>query len=155
MHPDLVLLNYPLDRTQLLADAAAARANAAGYTDPRLNGYVFNDWVMAKHTSPYIESIIKDFEVVGSPRFYWQEPHAVVPFHVDNGTQCSINFVLSDDPAPVSFADAECVYQQALLNTSVLHGVTNGNTQRILLKISIFNETFEQVRDRIKYKLHP
>jgi len=36
-----------------------------------------------------------------------------------------------------------------LLNTSIMHGVKNGNKERILLKISIFDRPYEQVAKQI------
>jgi hypothetical protein len=50
------------------------------------------------------------------------------------------------------FFGNDYVYTQVLLNTTLPHSVTNGATERILLKISIFDETYEQLSARISYK---
>ena len=39
---------------------------------------------------------------------------------------------------------------QSLLNTQNMHGVINGNEDRLLFKLSIFDESFETVADKIK-----
>jgi hypothetical protein len=93
-----------------------------------------------------------DFEVDGRPRFYWLEPNAVIPEHVDNGTQCSINLIITEDAAPITIDGTEYHYRQALLNTTVPHSVQNSDKERIMLKISIFDETYQQLVERIKYK---
>ena len=97
---------------------------------------------------------MSDFEIDGRPRFYWLEPFAKIPEHVDNGTQCSVNLILTETPAPITIAGNEYTYQQALLNTTIPHAVFNGSVERIMLKISIFDVTYEQLAKRIKYKLN-
>jgi len=149
----LVHLNYPLDKERLLADSVEASKVAKSYQDPRYPEHVFDYWNISKYTSEYIEQIMKDFEVEGKPRFYWLKANAILPEHVDNGTTCSINFVLSDNPSPVTFGDKDYMYSMVLLNTSIPHSVTNGNSDRLLFKISIDNVLFEDLAQRIKYKL--
>jgi hypothetical protein len=93
-----------------------------------------------------------DFQVLGKPRFYWTAPNSCIPEHVDNGTQCSLNFILSPDPAPITFYGIDYYYKQVLLNTTLPHSVNNGPIERVLLKISIFDETYQQLAARINYK---
>lgn len=147
----LVLLNYPLDKQQLIEEANYIKSQAVPYTDPRYN-VTIEEWLICKHNSSYIKNIMDDFEVNGKPRFYWLAPHAHLPEHVDNGTTCSINFVLSDQAAPVTVGGIDYVYEQALLNTSILHSVTNGPTERLLFKISISNISYEELYSIIKYQ---
>jgi hypothetical protein len=152
MHP-LTRLYYPLDTTSLLQSAVNAHLSAAPYTDSRYPSLRKEDWYIGRYTDSHIDKIMRDFEVDGSPRFYWLEPFATIPQHVDNGTQCSINLILTENPAPITVDGIDYTYQQALLNTTVPHSVTNGDTERIMLKISIFDETYESLSARIKYKL--
>lgn len=149
----LVRLDYPLDKARLLQDSIEARKVSHPYQDPRFPEHEFNYWDISRFTSEYIEQIMADFEVKGKPRFYWLKANSVLPEHVDNGTTCSINFVLSDNPAPVTFGDKEYTYSMVLLNTSIPHSVTNGDTERLLFKISIMDESFEDLSKRIKYKI--
>jgi hypothetical protein len=148
----LVHLNYPIDLNRILESAARAKIESKPYTDSRYPELLLDQWHIGKYTDEYIESIISDFEVEGRPRFYWLEPYATIPEHVDNETQCSINLIITDDPAPITINGTDFVYRQALLDTTVPHSVVNSDKQRIMLKISIFNETFDQLSQRIKYK---
>jgi hypothetical protein len=149
----LIQLNYPLDMPSLLKDAEIARISATGYTDSRYPDFLANAWKKSIYSSSTIEQMMKDFDIVGKPRFYFQEPYYMVPRHTDNGTTCSFNFVLSDEPVPISFDDEDIIYSQALLNTTLPHAVRNGPHERILLKISIFDKSFEEVAKTLKYVL--
>jgi hypothetical protein len=149
----VTLLDYPLDTITLLQSAANARLSAEPYTDSRYPGLKKEDWYIGRYTDEHIDKIMRDFEVDGSPRFYWLEPFADIPQHVDNGTQCSINLIISENPAPITVEGVDYAYQQALLNTALPHSVRNGEDERIMLKISIFDETYESLSARIKYKL--
>jgi hypothetical protein len=149
----LTLLDYPLDTVALLQSAVNAKLCAEPYTDSRYPGQRKEDWYIGRYTDEHIDKIMRDFEVDGSPRFYWLEPFADIPQHVDNGTQCSINLIITENPAPITVEGIDYTYQQALLNTTLPHSVTNGDTERIMLKISIFDETYESLSARIKYKL--
>ena len=148
----LLHLDYQVDKKQLLDEAANCKFKARSYTDPRYPGQQLDEWLIGHHTSEYVDQIIQDFEIEAKPRFYWLMPHAVIPEHTDNGTLCSINIVLTDHAAPITINDQEYFYQTALLNTTVPHSVVNNENERIMLKLSVFNETFEQLAARIKYK---
>ena len=149
----LTLLNYPLDTRVLMESAVTAKLQSKPYTDSRYPELRLDRWHIGHYTDQHIEQIMHDFEIDGKPRFYWLEPYAEIPEHIDNGTQCSVNLILTDTPAPITIQGAEFMYQQALLNTTVPHAVFNGPIERVMLKISVFNETYEQLAHRIKYKL--
>ena len=149
---NLIHIDYPLDYEKIMVDCKEAEKTAVAYTDDRWPGKSSPGWRISKYTSPYIESIIEDFEVDGRPRFYWLGANLHLPEHVDNTTTCSLNFVLSEDPAPVTVLGENFYYRSASLNTSVLHSVTNGPVERVLFKISIFNESYEDIVKRLKYK---
>jgi hypothetical protein len=151
-HMPLVYLDYPLDKARLLQDSIDAQKVSIPYQDPRYPEYQFDYWAISRYTSEYIQQIMQDFEVNGKPRFYWLKENSKLPEHVDNGTTCSINFVLSNNLSPVTFGDNDYMYSMALLNTSIPHSVTNGDTERLLFKISIDTESFEELAARIKYK---
>ena len=147
----LIHLDYPLDKNLLWETANNLKRHSVNYIDPRIEKIARN-WKVIKHTSPYIEKIINDFGVGGSPRFYWLDPDTRLRTHVDNGTTCSINLILNENPAPVTMSNVDMFYTQALLDTTVPHSVTNGPEERVLLKISIFDKTFKEVAQQIKYK---
>lgn len=146
-------LNYKIDKQQLLDEARSIKHKAVGYTDSRYPDLNMNDWLVSHHTSEYVNKIMLDFKVIGKPRFYWLQPHAVIPEHVDNGTLCGLNFILTDKASPISFGDKHYFYESILVNTTLPHRVINNEHERIMFKISVFNETFEQVANRIKHYL--
>lgn len=146
----LVHLNYTVDKKQLLELAHNFKSQAVAYTDSRYPDLKLEDWLIGKCSSIYIESIMQDFGVNGKPRFYYLQPYAEIPEHVDNGTLCSLNFVLTENASPIMFGDREYHYDAVLLDTTVPHKVKNNQYERIMLKISIFNESYEQVLEKIK-----
>ena len=146
-------LTYNIDKQRLLGEAQAIKDQAVGYTDSRYPDLKMDDWLVGHHSSEYVEQIMKDFEIKGKPRFYWLQPHAVIPEHVDNGTLCGLNFILTDQASPITFGDKDYFYEAILVNTSLPHSVTNNEHERIMFKISIFDETFEQVAEKIKQYL--
>jgi hypothetical protein len=143
-------LNYKIDKEILLAESVDARKNAIPYTDSRYPNLKLNDWLVSYHTSDYVESVMKDFGISGKPRFYWLQPYAVIPEHVDNGTLCGLNFILTDNASPITFGDKDYLYEAALVDTTVPHSVKNNNHERVMFKISIFNKRFEEVAEQIK-----
>lgn len=148
----LIHLNYHIDKKKLLCEASDAKLKSVGYTDNRYPELKLDNWLIGKYNSEYIQYIIDDFEVNGSPRFYWLLPNSIIPEHVDNNTLCSINIVLTENAAPITINNQNYEYECILLNTQIPHSVKNNDYERIMLKISIFNETYEQLSKRIKYK---
>ena len=154
MNNHLTLLDYPIDLKQALIEAEQARNTSKPYVDPRWPGKPLPIWTITRiDHNQFAQQIIDDFGIGGKPRFYFLKPNSILPEHTDNGTTCSINFVLSNQLAPVTVEGTDYIYKQALLNTSLRHSVTNGPIERILLKISIFNEPYEKLIHHIKYKL--
>jgi len=143
-------LNYKIDKQKLLSEADQVKDKAVGYTDSRYPNLKMDDWLVGFHSSEYVDQIMKDFNVVGKPRFYWLQPHAVIPEHVDNGTLCGLNFILTDYASPITFGNQDYLYESILVDTTKPHSVKNNEHERIMFKISIFNESFEQVAKKIK-----
>jgi hypothetical protein len=148
----LIHLDIDVDTELLLEEARRVKSMARSYTDNRYPEIVLSDWIILKHTSEYIDQLMKRLEINGSPRFYWLEPFALIPEHKDNGTQCSVNMILTDHAAPIVIGGEDFYYKQALLNTQVSHSVTNNKYERIMLKFSIFDESYEDLAKKIKYK---
>jgi len=146
----IIHLNYKINKEKLLKEAAQAKSNATGYTDSRYPDLKMEDWLIGHHHSQYVNEIMDDFGIVGKPRFYWLQPYAVIPEHVDNGTLCGLNFILTDKASPITFGDKDYYYESILVDTTKPHSVKNNQHERIMFKISIFNETFEQVAEKIK-----
>lgn len=148
----LIHLDYPLDKELLLNEALLAKQSAKAHTDSRYPDMVFDEWLISHHTSEYIQKIMDDFGVKGKPRFFWLQPFAVIPEHTDNGTTCSLNFLLNDNPAAITINGKDYFYTSVLLNTTAPHSVTNNETERLLFKISLFDESYEDLSARLKYK---
>ncbi len=146
----VIHLNYKIDKQKLLDEASKIKSSATGYTDSRYPDLKMDDWLVGHHTSEYIDQVMKDFGIVGKPRFYWLQPYATIPEHVDNGTLCGLNFILTNEASPIMFGDQEYHYEAILVDTTKPHSVKNNQHERIMFKISIFNESFEQVAEKIK-----
>ncbi len=113
---------------------------------------VMDNWKIIRQISfEYADQLNDLFGIKARPRFYTLAAHTVLGEHRDAGTQCSINILL-DPPefaAPVSFGEHQYVYQQCLLNTQNLHSVVNGPQDRRLFKLSIFDQTYEEVCEKV------
>ena len=138
LNEDILLLEY--DRVKHLAE---------DYIDPR--GQV-EDWKMIKCNFHYAKYLIKYF-MLGEvrPRFYFLPKGVEIPEHIDNNTKCSINFLInSKNPAPVTIEGVDYYYKTRLLNTQKMHSVKNNTEDRLLFKLSIFDDDFETVKEKIK-----
>lgn len=146
----IIHINYKIDKEKLLNEAALIRQSATGYTDARYPDLKMDDWLVGHCSCEYANQIMHDFGIQGKPRFYWLQPNAVIPEHVDNGTLCGLNFILTGNASPITFGDTDYFYESILVDTTRPHSVTNNEHERVMFKISIFNETFEQVALKIK-----
>ena len=155
-HVGLHRFDYEFDRERLLTEAKIEKGYEP-FVDP-LTKKTIHDWLI-KHVAwelncntPYALEIAEHFrQLTGfrcKPRFYDQKADFGLPYHKDRGTECSINFVLSEDPDPISFLDGELTYTVGLLNTQVEHAVF-ATKQRYLFKLSFFDNTFEEVKDKL------
>mgnify|MGYP000149542506 CR=1 FL=1 len=137
-------LKYNFDKNELYIDFLRNYDKAKSYEDYRKK---LDEWKIIRYEkSEYVQKICSDLGVDGDPRFYVLEPYAFLGQHLDHGTQCSINVILSDKPAPVSFMGKEFYYEACLLNTQLRHGVQNGPEERLLFKLSIKNKTYDEVK---------
>jgi hypothetical protein len=143
-------LNYNFDKNELYVDFLKNYEKASPYEDYRKK---LIEWKIVRYKkSEYVEKICKDLDIDGEPRFYILDPYAFLPQHLDHGTQCSINIILSEKQSPVSFMGKEFYYDACLLNTQLRHGVKNGSEERLLFKLSIRNESYDQVREKLQRK---
>lgn len=98
-----------------------------------------------KRLTEFIKHKINSKEV--KPRFYRQEANTEVPPHCDIGTKCAINIILSDNYGPIQFTGYEpMTYKCALLDTTKEHSVPPYPEERMLLKFSIFDVTFDEAK---------
>ena len=99
----------------------------------------------------YPQILMDLFGVKANASIFFLKANAVLPYHVDPDLTCGINFILSGKPAPVSFEQSGNTYEYktALLNLSLPHGVWNSSEDRILFKLSIVDEPYEVVYNKI------
>ena len=153
-------LNYSLSK--ILSEYQLIQHNEKNYSDSNNESEGIDYWRVIRHkdmTSDYCKRIQENFkntyDIFGKvdARYYRLLANRTLPWHVDRSTQCSLNMVLSEKPAPILFRkDAktyEYDYKIALINTQIEHSVSNGPEDRLLFKISIFDETFDSVASKI------
>lgn len=145
----LLHLKYELKKDLILKETEEAKKLAKYHTDSRYPLRVFTEWKVSMYNGEYIKEIMKDFDVIGIPRFYWLKPNAIIHTHTDNTTKCSLNFLLSENNTAITINEKDYIYKNALLDTTQPHSVKNGNKERLLFKISIENENFETVAKKI------
>ena len=131
-----------------------------GWNVFRWNDIEFNSIPIPLDIQYVFDQLYKDLNIVKfnpSPRFYYLPKGSYLPSHKDDGTQCSVNFLLSGNEEGIIVEDEYYEYKQGVLNTQVLHSVdnTNGTYDRMLLKFSIFDYSYSEVVDTIpdKWKL--
>ena len=109
-----------------------------------------NNWrILNDIELEYADKLNTYFDIDTIPKFYILEANTQLLPHIDQDTTCSINFLLSDGAAPVRFGDNEYYYRTALLNTSRKHSVDKYPTDRILFKLSVKDESFSSVKQKI------
>lgn len=168
---DLAHINYDLDYEKIMVDCEKAKktrisiAKAETREDRKIyyNYTASPGWrptnviMKSSYTSPYIESVMEDLAPYDPnknflrPRsvFFWFGPNCYLPEHTDLKAQCSLNFILSGNIAPITISGKEYHYKNALLNTQAPHSVDNGPEERVIFRISFF-EPFEAVLERLK-----
>ena len=146
-------IEYDFDNELLLSELFNQKQN--NYSDPK-HGTADN-WKIANEKLEIATAEMEHFCNVyslplGKPRYYILKENSVLLPHIDYNTTCSINHVLSDDPAPVSFPGiGDFKYKTAILNTTIKHGVMNlGKKDRYLYKISFFDISYEEVCECLK-----
>ncbi len=155
-----------LDFDKLREISSKVKSNAKPYEDidetERDKYGVHEEWKIyslqeTDEFFPYIESIKNKFKVDGDfhhtgwlANWYFQDSNYFLPEHEDYLTQCSLNFNLGKNPAPVTVNGNDVVYTCSLLNVTKLHSVKNENEERILFKISIYSDTYESYLKRLK-----
>jgi len=157
----LIHLNYPINKDILLLESDKARETAKPWElaeDKKKNekswqgihNYTINEWLVSHYTSDYIDNIMKELNIKGKPRFYYLQPNYQLRPHKDYGTQCAVNIILSGS-TPINIEGKDYYYSQALINLQKEHSIKTDNTERIILKFSIPDKSFEEIAKEIKY----
>ena len=106
-----------------------------------------NKQLKSELSNSYRDFICDAFGIQGKTNvsFYRLLANETLPWHIDTDTKCAINFILNGDAAPVIYEEGTYTYKQALIRTDINHKVINGDKDRILVKISIFDMDFNDV----------
>ena len=154
--------NIKFDKVLFQREYFSLLENEKGYSD-HTGGVDW--WRVIRHQdmtselcSRFAEKIKDAFNIEGrvDSRFYRLVAENELPWHQDRGTQCSFNFVLSGDSACKFKATEDddfqhrFLYSQSLFNTQAWHSVEASDTDRILYKVSIFDETFNSVKKKVE-----
>tara|TARA_R110000822_G_scaffold132788_2_gene270048 strand:+ start:581 stop:1060 length:480 start_codon:yes stop_codon:yes gene_type:complete len=151
-HKALYNIALPVPANVLL-DEAMSYTDYQPYHDKKTNRYL-DDWLQKHITHGHAWNLAQLYKKKLSiddikPRYYIQKNTFTLPWHKDRGTECSINFVLTGS-ASISFRDGNYFYESAILNTQEEHAVFHDKqaTDRVLLKLSIFNHTYQEIVER-------
>lgn len=147
--------DYIVDKGLLLSIVNNERANSSVYHNSMQNWRWRNN---VRH--PYFETLMRDLKVTGWVDFYFQEPNSFLLPHIDPKSISAINFVLSPEPAPITFyphaksrddlgEPVDYTYTTAIINPTVFHSVQTGDTERILFKICIASESYHDLVKRL------
>lgn len=115
-----------------------------------------NYYIISKDI-PVAQSVADKFKELYSiecfPRYYILKEGFVLDIHKDAGTQASFNYLLSEENDPIVYRingkDIEISYKKGLLNLQELHSVPPTRNERILLKLSIYDYTFETCKQKV------
>ena len=150
----IYIFDYPFDQVEIERKYDSTKFEV--YKDPRRD-YTWPTWQIAKIDKwDYADTLINDLgltELEVRPRFYWLGPNTRLSPHTDNGTECSINFIINDDYAPIVVDEEEYFYKSCLLNCQITHMVPSYPLERKLFKLSIFNVKYQDVLNIIKEKV--
>lgn len=147
----ITLLNLDVDK-HLLFDIYYNNLDKEDYYLKKDGTYATFWKVTRLEYNEYASSIMEQVglqDIKFRPRFYCLEENAALPMHIDRNTECSINIVMSESPAPIEFELGEVNYDSALINVQQMHRVVNNNTKRYIFKLSMFNNTYQEIRDLI------
>jgi len=152
---NILIFNFNLNEDLLLLEYERLKHKEKNYKDERCE---VPYWKIVHGHFDYAKQLEETFNIKSRPRFYNLEPNSCIPYHADRETLCSINFILdSKNPAPVKFRhrwnielEYEYYYKCALLNTQIEHSVETRDESRLLFKLSIFDESFSDVKRKIK-----
>lgn len=148
-HNALYHINLPISEEKLIKEATSCK-DYQPYYDTKNNRYL-NDWLQCHVTEGLAYDLCEMYKEKLNipdirPRYYIQKNTFTLPWHKDRDTMCSFNFILGGS-APISFRNGDYYYKYAILNTQEEHAVFHNyqSEDRILLKLSVFDFTFEEV----------
>ena len=157
-------ITFEVDKEQLVKDLKNLKQGitgcSAGYTsawwedrvigprDRTNSGFIDDLTVEQKRIT---EAFGKALGVPLKAIYTTQRPNKELYWHTDpKEMKCAINFVISGNQSPITFKDAEYMYEAALVDVSTVHMVKPQPTKRILFKLCIDDLTFEEAKEKLK-----
>ena len=127
------------------------------YNSTKLSQFLYKDtpienlYISKLDNDPYIQSIFKEIGAEGSARFLMIPAKSKLFIHKDHNTLCSLNVILNDVLDPILFGESapftEYTYKQAILDTTQFHHVKTSTQDRIIFKLSFFNNTYTEIKN--------
>ena len=161
----LTHIDYKFNTESLYNEYSKNKNKFANHTDiPKEYEDGFKDFKILRandHNLPVLLNECKEFtnkyNLQGHdirPRYYVCEAGGYFPPHKDMKTLCAVNHILSDSCAPLIIEKKEYQYKTAVFNTQRMHNVQNsGYGDRVLIKLSFFDLSYEEVVTRLQQ--HP
>ena len=151
----LTHLNYPIDLKYL-----NKKFNSSTFINLKYFSFSIKNLYISKiNSDPYINMILKDLNLIGSPRFLKIQANTSLFPHIDNKTKCSINFLLDDYNDPIVFGlflpYKKFFYKSAIIDTTKFHSVRATNYDRKIFKISIFQESYLDICKKLNRFIIP
>ena len=80
-------------------------------------------------------------------QFMWVDKDFELSWHIDDATRCksSVNVIMTEDPAPVTFREGDFYYKCAALDVMQEHAVFNKDKERVLMRISFRTLTHSEL----------
>ena len=84
--------------------------------------------------------------------YYLQEAGHEVPWHKDDGPLCSLNLLIKGT-APIRFEDEDIYYECMLFDSTIRHMVPATDIDRLILKMSVLDRSYEDVKNDLAFGL--
>lgn len=146
--PNCMFINFELDMEYL---------RKVCYTLPRKKFYFKGEEIEGYTYAPWPEPTSKDYHIIEhlkgvfglegrwNSKFVFLQPGLNLDWHRDKRTKCAINWLVSLDTAPIYFRDKAYKYHSAILDVSKEHRIDILEGERILFKISCFDQEYKEI----------
>lgn len=141
--------NFDFDKQKLLDQYRKNLDNSSNFDADGLPVSIPKIQFQEDFEFDYADLLMDYFGVKGEAKYYTVKKGSDFDLHVDTLPLCSINVLLSGNPAPVYIGGKNYLYRNCVLNIKQPHGVFMNDEERILFKISIFDYTFEEVKKKV------
>ena len=145
-------LNIKYDKNLLIEESKDLKYLRVNARDPYVSEFAarHEKWFLAPakgEEALRIKKLLEDkIECLVRVRFFVQGADMDLDWHTDHVTVASINFVLEGNHSPIEFKDGSYNYECALLDVSKFHRVIKSNEDRLILKCTIRDKTYDECK---------